>query len=289
MFRSRPDEPGRTSLVSSMQSFETSSFLIGLHRYPHAFSTTVFALESALKAAFDGRNRSLQELLQQAARESELVRRIPLADVDHLRTTRNRIVHRGFSPADDSLSAELFLGTAVPLLDATYRGFFGFDLYEGLLPEIAGQLRIARRAFAERERGAEVDATRFLLLMASLIRVRVQQALTSVAADATAERASEIGMAFEHVTERRAVLEGSVENPWPFDCPVCDEVEVFVGDLDGDALDERRVVIRRGYCASCGLTVLERSAALINMALAEALTNQRDAIFGEFGIAPDDV
>ena len=40
-------------LASSLQNFESCLFLIALGRYPHAFTACAFAIESALKAAFD--------------------------------------------------------------------------------------------------------------------------------------------------------------------------------------------------------------------------------------------
>ena len=51
-FRNRPDGLAeKPPLASSMQSLETSFFLIALYRYPHALSTCASAIEAAVKAS----------------------------------------------------------------------------------------------------------------------------------------------------------------------------------------------------------------------------------------------
>ena len=139
LFRLPPaDLRARPPLASSMQSFESSLFLVALRRYPHALTACVFAIESALKAAFNepsARKDGLQELLTRARRQAATIAAFSIDDLDSMRDTRNRIVHSGFSPKADGLAATLLLRPAIPLLRACYDGLLSFSLDDALLQE----------------------------------------------------------------------------------------------------------------------------------------------------------
>ena len=112
-FRGTPaDLLARPPLASSLQSFESCLFLIALKRYPHAFTACAFAIESAIKAAFgipSSGGDNLQRLLERARERLPRLRDFPQHDVDHLRQSRNRIIHYGFSLKDDQPAASLLL------------------------------------------------------------------------------------------------------------------------------------------------------------------------------------
>jgi hypothetical protein len=150
-FRHRPDgwatEP---SVASSLQSVESSFFLIALRRYPHALSVCASAIESTLQAASIGAKESdgFQKLVKKAKKSSEAVSRFSDESLEHFRDTRNRITHHGFSPRDDSDSVSLYLAVGLPFLSLCYREFHKFDLMDGLLMEYAWHISVAQKVLA---------------------------------------------------------------------------------------------------------------------------------------------
>ncbi len=157
-FRKTPaDLLARPPLASSLQSFESCLILIGLGRFPHAFTASVFAIESTLKAHFrlpwelsrEDNNRfgKLEKLLREALNEFPSLQSLPQDKLKEMRGTRNRIAHYGFSPKDDQVTAKLLLEIAIPLLATLYEAAFAFDLYDGLVLEFAEQLRHAVAAY----------------------------------------------------------------------------------------------------------------------------------------------
>src|SRR5437588_473581 len=110
-FRDTPkDLLNRPPLASSLQNLETSFLLLAVWRYPHGLVSCASAIESALKAAFNKRRKGFGELLKLA--NAELPGDVfSQADLDEFRDKRNEIVHYGFSPKDDEISAVLLLKT----------------------------------------------------------------------------------------------------------------------------------------------------------------------------------
>src|ERR1044071_7888911 len=133
-------------LLSSMQSLESSFFLIALRRFPHALSTCASAFEMAIQAAAidTGTDNRLQALIQKARDNSKNIAGFPQDRLDQFRTVRNRIVHRGFRPSDNSEAVSLYLEIGLPLLAATYRDFHSYDLSDGLLQDFVDQLNRTR-------------------------------------------------------------------------------------------------------------------------------------------------
>jgi hypothetical protein len=286
MFRTTPPDSG--GIVSSMQSLESSLFLVALGRFPHAFSTAVFALESALKVAIpDKPKATLQNLLVEAMDRSPAIRAIPPQQIKALRDRRNHVVHEGFSPRDDGPCAALLLSTAVPALAGAYRDFYNFDLFDAFDADIAMHVQIAVNACSAAGGADASDATRFTVLLAHYLRVRIQRGLTSAAADASAIQAASIGFAFEKVQRRLEALERQFDASWVTHCPACDEQGVLVCELVAKALHAGRLVISRGYCASCDLAVPPQSADLLNEACRKAAQAETSAVLATYGIAAE--
>ncbi len=212
MFRRTPPGSSASTLASSLQSFESAIFLLALQRYPHALSTGVFALESALKSApLTTKSTELKSLLKAARKVSPRMSTVDQSRVDDLRHTRNYIVHDGFVPRDDGPCAMLFLQAAVPLLSAAYLDFYSFNLFDGLLPEIAMQLRIAMDTCAASASSPDRDGTHFLVLLEHLVRRRLWEGSASVTSAGGIRRASEIGILWEEMSRRRDDLKRLLE------------------------------------------------------------------------------
>jgi len=88
-FRHRPaDWATRDYIASSMQSLETSLFLIASRRYPHALLVCASAIESALKAADIGAKKgaSFRDLIENAKNACK-----PTADLGDTELARSAI------------------------------------------------------------------------------------------------------------------------------------------------------------------------------------------------------
>jgi hypothetical protein len=118
-FRNQPEYwPVNGTVISSLQSLETSFFLVALHRFPHALIVCTAAIESAMQAADIGAKErdGFQELLRKARKRSEGIEDFGDDGLNHLRVVRNRITHHGFSPRDDSETTDLYIRVALPFL-----------------------------------------------------------------------------------------------------------------------------------------------------------------------------
>lgn len=286
-FRQTPDGLiARPPLTSSLQSFESSLFLVALGRYPHAFTSCAFALESAIKAAYNlpsSGGAPLKKLLEDARRDVPALAAVPQQRVDDLRETRNRIVHYGFSPKDDAASAGLLLDVAVPMLTDAYRGFFNFDLVDSLIVELGAQLRLALNAYGKVKGDATLDPTGCFAIVAHQIRWMVRESLMSSWEGLAATHADEHGARFEYVAGRKARLELLLGPEWVFDCPICDTVDTMVCQLDGSQLEARRIALLRAVCADCDLVIPEGMSALATAACADQIEAKREAILRDYG------
>jgi hypothetical protein len=140
IFSVPPHAALKAQLVSSLQSFESCLFQIGLLRYQHAFTSCAFSIESALKIAMPEHERKdLMALLAEVKRQRTELSSFPDSGLDAVRKTRNRLVHEGFIPKDNRGSTTLLLGTALPFLFRCYQTFFRLSLPDGLLEEFASQ------------------------------------------------------------------------------------------------------------------------------------------------------
>ncbi len=278
----------RPPLASSLQSFESHLFLLALRRYPHAFTSCVFAVESAIKAglAIGPRDRvDLQELIKRTRQRVPAVAALPEETLDEVRKARNRIVHYGFSPADDSVSASLLLGGALPLLDAVYAGYFGFSLLPSLLPPVEAHIRASVEFFALAK---EDPLFRFQVCsdgLAHWVRRAVGDAAQSGAEAYAADRGRTIGLEGEEIKKTTDALERALEPSWLFDCPVCNGPDAFVVQLDfGEEAQSPTVRVLRGVCAACDLSVPAATPSLAHHLCAAQVLDETDRILRDYGL-----
>ena len=98
-------------------------------------------------------------------------------------------------------------------------------------------------------------------------------------------RADEIGARFDNCEKQKSNLELAFGAAWFFDCPICDEIDAFVCELDEGRLNARDVVLQRAACASCGLVVRKNSPFLADTLCGEQIASKRKEILREFGLA----
>lgn len=282
-FRYSPSNVGSTpGLLSSLQDFETSLFLLGLGRFPHALTTSASALESCLLAGGVGGERDvLSARLRAASARSPEVREIDVAVGQLFRDTRNRIVHRGFSSLDDSLSVTLFLTASLPLLTSSYKAFHGFDLRYSLLPELADHLAVAADAHALAVEHRHDDVVFCLSSFAQLLRYAQKPNFATAWELQSITTAEEIGIAFEHKIKERSALQSALDPYWELDCPVCEEPEAVVCELD---LGSVPIIAKRAGCANCGFLIVEGEELLSRVLFARQLAREEARIAREYGL-----
>ena len=208
-FRHRPEGwAANPYLASSLQSVETSFFLVALGRYPHALTTCVSALETCLQAAKIGAGDrdGLNDLITKAKRSSAAVAQFPVDVLNCFRDARNRITHRGFDAGDDSDSVALYLEAGLPLLRLCYREFHAFDFDDGLLMEYAEHLRVAREVHESASKAPDADLCYCLSSFAHLIRWGFKASFTSRWELQALNAAEEIGVKFERAYKRAQEL-----------------------------------------------------------------------------------
>jgi hypothetical protein len=274
-------------LASSMQSLETSFFLIALRRYPHAFLVCASAIESGLQAAAVGATDrdGLKDLLKKARNASKRIDEFGDEPLDRFRDARNRITHRGFSPQDDDETTGLYLEIGLPLLRLCYSEFFGFDLVGGLLEEYANHLGIAERVSALVMRVPDLDRSYCLHSFGHLIRWAWKEKFSANWEISALIDAENRGGKFHVTSGEREKLERLSNAPWSFCCPVCDGVDSVVADLDSAALDLKKVTPLSMACMECGLVVSKSQLYLSQVLLEEQITEPvKASVFREYGI-----
>lgn len=294
-FRHRPEGWATSAYIaSSLQSLESSFLLISLGRYPHALLVCASAIESCLQAARIGPKEKdgLQELVKKARKVSMVVAGFPIDLLDRLREKRNEIVHRGFSPKDDSESASLYLDVALPFLGLCYKELHAFDLMDGLLMEYSRQIDGAQKVhgLAKAERNGygqvqrEVDMSYCLKGFSHLLRWSIKGSFSAEWEIDALVHAEETSGKYERTAKIIQELEELFEASWTYDCPICQDTDCAVAEIDPEMMGEKKVVTRRMACANCGLVVLSDESHLSEVLLHDQIADSREKILREYGI-----
>lgn len=259
----------RPPLMSALQSFETALLLLAQGRYPQALTTLASAIESAGKAHLRIPPEDRRDLAQlNPALNSELPaeKRLPLSDLRNFRETRNRFAHYGFSSRDDEESASLFLKTGLPFLDALMEHSNGFSIVDSFIEDLGQKVRLAidiNRSNSRREISAVDSArgvahwilhhTRYSYLTWWEIEV-----LDNDAATLSTRPISGINLREE--LKKRLLTDDPVV---VIDCPICGGVDSFVAKVDGDLLDNRRLLPVAARCVECSFSLPNKAKDLL--------------------------
>lgn len=286
-FRSRPNNwTTNTSIASSLQSIESSFLLFALNRYPHALTVATSAIESILQASAIGAKErdGFQKLIERAKNLSRPLKEFPPNLLEQLRTTRNRITHQGFSPPDNAESVRLYLSACLPLLVLCYREFHGFDLLDGLVLEYAKHLTIACKVLELSEPIPDQDTTYCMDGFVHLVKWSFKENFSADWESNALVHAEEIGLKYDHESSEKQQLERVFDCPWSFDCPVCEDYQSAIGELDSDALDDKCVIINRLACTNCGFVVLKDRPHLSQVLLQKQISESTPKILAEYGL-----
>ena len=303
-----PDMLKNPPLASSLQSLETTFFLLSLERYPSALVSCVSAWESAIKAKLkippDDDRVSIARLLGTIRESSAGLRQFDRANLDSLRQTRNRIVHYGFSPHDDQECGRLLVETGLPFLTALYRELFAFHLNwrdtrpgvrdftqltsqeaacTGLVPYFSDQIHIVNSMYALNRDREDFDVLFCFTAFAHFLRLKMKESYASSADNMVAVRAASIGFRYEAENdEKRNISDRLGGVTWEFDCPMCNSARSVVSGLNEDALDKGATEISWGICVSCQLVMPKAAYHLANLVLHRELSEQTSEILKHF-------
>ena len=296
-YRNTPKNlPTLHPLASSLQHLETSFLLIALERYPHALVSCASSTESALKAWQIGgqqKDHRFEVLLNLANTAIPSHARFIQADLDEFRRKRNDIIHYGFTPKDDEVSAVLLLKTGYRLIAQCYETLFRFplhrhgDTYGGLRPEFDRQLAIAQRVYSMAVKAGIDKLTYCFTAFAHTIRWGIQHWMMSDWQVQTLESEEEGGWrswGLKH--DFTAKLEREFhEESWRFSCDICGGHESLVCELDVGQLEKGNIHLGRAVCVNCGLVIPANCPFLTDELCVEQRDADRGRILKGFGIA----
>jgi len=297
-FRDKPvDLMTRPPLASSLQHLETSFLLLAIDRYPHALVTCGSAIESAIKAAINASpddRLDFKKLVNKARQLFPSFTTLSEDEIKDFRLKRNEIIHFGFSPKDDAISAVFLLRTGYSLIEQCYEAFFQFPLQEkgdvdgGLLPDLARHLNVARKVYMKAKEEKELDFTYCFISFAHEIRWSIQHWMMSDWQKDLLYSEEESSGAHSWELQHKQKKELSwktFDASWHFDCPVCGALDSFVCELDGNQLDRGEVLLKRGVCVNCSLVIPKNCPFLADELCAEQFSEARPKILKEYGIA----
>ena len=288
LFRRRPStlEDG---VATAMQGFETALFLIALKRFPHALASCVSATESILRDSSKSRAR-LKDLLPESPLTAILSPGLEPRQIGELRKARNKIVHEGFGAQDDSKSAALLLRTGIPLLEHYFSRIHQFELINGLIEEFGTHLGVAKTVYQRRCASANIDDinggdfTYCFRSFGHLMKERIRLAETPEWIHEAVNHADGTGMRWEVLRKIKDSSERAFNCGYSFDCPVCDEFDSTIADLDPADLERGIVRPTRLVCVDCEFIVAPEHEFLAEELLRSQATTKREAILKDFAV-----
>ena len=96
-------------------------------------------------------------------------------------------------------------------------------------------------------------------------------------------RADQNGAKSDNCQERKREIASACGQSWFFNCPLCEEYESLVAELDEDQIGNHVIKLHRVVCANCDLVVKENSY-LANAIMSEDIAGMRKEILQDFGI-----
>lgn len=296
-FRDTPEGMmNRPPLASSLQHLDTSFLLLSMGRYPHALVSCGSAIESALKAAINAGPESrleFKELINKARLSCPSLTLLNDDAIRRFRDKRNEIIHYGFSPKDDELSAKLLLETGYTLLENCYDAFFQFmlvgknDVYGGLDVDLARHLEIARKVYAKAKNEPNVNLTYCFLSLIHQVRWDLRENMLSYWQKEVinSEEESLHEISWDMRKEYKQELSWKVMDPsFDFDCPICGASDDFVCQLDDELLENAQISLKRGACVNCGFMIPKNCPFLADELCTKQIDQAKSTILKEYGI-----
>gem|GEM_PF-5392986 len=125
------DKIAADEIVSSLQSIEAAFFLIGIEKWPNVIPLLFESLEKLLKHLIQtskGDTVTSIELINHYKDRYDISNQL-IEKAHQLRKLRNELIHRGYSPKDDTEVVGYFFNNAIPLLDNVFTNIFGNNVF----------------------------------------------------------------------------------------------------------------------------------------------------------------
>jgi hypothetical protein len=228
----------------------------------------------------------LQSLLEIAQSKSPTIAAFSTNRLRQFRELRNRITHQGFISSENSESISLFLEVGLPLLEASYRDFYSYDLMDGLLQNYVEQLYSAKEVLRLAAKGQKgCDLSYCMNAFGQLVRWSLKDGFSAGWELEVLIHGDETGLSFERMHREKEKLSRLFGAYWTFDCPVCGYPESAICELDDAELDFQKVVPKRLGCTSCGFVVKESHFYLSEVLLRKQVGKVHNQVLEEYGLA----
>lgn len=252
-----------SELIPSLQAFETAVLLLGLKRFPASLVTVVSAIESLLEPQFPHLKRVRKDKQRRMLNDASMKYgwNFPEQDRDDMRIARNKFIHSGFIPADNPKSIEFLFKTAIPMIAHCFRDIHSFDLIESLAPLYSEHMKLAQLAFRQL-REANLDHTHCADALVHLLELTLGEAFLKSTAVQAMQGGSFEWNIWKGAKEKKDAFVHRHGLSWDkphFDCPICQEGESILCELDEDGLCEGKIRPIRLLCTHCDFSVGEFS------------------------------
>ena len=94
----------------------------------------------------------------------------------------------------------------------------------------------------------------------------------------------ETGRAFQQTQKEKDIFERSFDAYWSFDCPICDDIEAVVCEIDANMLESLSVVPLRMACTHCSFVVRDSQPFLSETLLERQVVDTQSRILREYGM-----
>jgi hypothetical protein len=293
-------ERAQPSLLCSLESFETSLFVLALGRHRAALGACVEAWECALCDYFNEdavQDMPLHALVARIGREKSALTVVDPSALQAVLDARRK-------PGQQHDYAQLLLTAGFPYLFDLYRGCFELHVdWRAAKPGITNFLEligepVAARCLmvpaladllteaiaAARELGSAQAHARLCL---EPLAARIRAGLAHGFLTRRESSALEIGENHYHeqaLEERREAIEHRYHGVTArFDCPFCTASEAFVCEFVDERFEAGELAFEHGQCADCDTQVTPAAAALLERWLAQELRQKAAKILQEWG------
>ena len=259
-------------VLSGLQAFESSLFLMSECRWPSTTLVLWEACEKLLKVATGSEEQRLEAYeLQDRFKEVNKGLSSALHDNAHdFRKFRNDIAHKGYSPRDDEKCLQFFFEAGVPYFDCLLKFVFGNDKenLSGDHGQWFWQIYRDTRKVIERKRRKKVGSYHPAILYLKIASRKVFSVGTVVQPLFSSHQklnllAESQDLDWEIDQHVRNVVIDRLESAWEYafevdsvPCPICASTELLVG-IDSGAEDFflGEAVCLEALCPAYGLPV----------------------------------
>ena len=298
-------------LLSALQSFETSLFLLSLGRYPSALVAVGTCWEGVMKAKLgispDENDWSVYRLWR-ALKQNGYAKRINEDKFEEFRKARNKYVHYGFIPKDDDRCSELLLKSGYPILSILLADLFDFyldwkdacpnaskfDSTEididvakkiGLVPWLADWMRVGVSIYSKTSDRSTTEFSYCLRPLVYYVRSSISNHFQSSIEAVALSKSDKNGILHDSKIEELKTLEKHFGGLTQIlGCPICSGIQTVVACLDERKIDHGNLEIIKSVCVECGFFIREEDRFLSKLVMGDKLQEVRESLLRDLGI-----